>query len=185
MKKTTLILLSVSMLVLAACASDDADSTTTTEGTAETIEAMTDTTEAMEATGTIVDVAADAGNFTTLLEAAQTAGLVETLTGEGPFTVFAPTDEAFAAVDSATLEALLADPDALADVLLYHVVPGEVMAADVIDLASATTAQGSDVAISVDGDTMMVGGATVVATDIQASNGVIHVIDSVLLPPTE
>jgi uncharacterized surface protein with fasciclin (FAS1) repeats len=132
---------------------------------------------------TIVDVAAEAGTFTTLLAAAEAAGLVETLQGEGPFTVFAPTDEAFAALPEGTLDDLLADPDALADILLYHVVPGNVMAADVVGLESATTAQGSDIAITVDGDTVMVNDATVTATDIVASNGVIHVIDAVLLPP--
>jgi transforming growth factor-beta-induced protein len=191
LKKKTLILLSALMLVLAACATDDGDAadtteaaTETTEAATETTEAATDTTAAMEEMGTIVDVATEAGNFTTLLEAAQVAGLVDTLSGEGPYTVFAPTDEAFAAVDPATLDALLADPEALADVLLYHVVPGEVYAADVVTLDSATTAQGSDVSITVDGDTVMINDATVTATDIQASNGVIHVIDSVLLPPT-
>jgi uncharacterized surface protein with fasciclin (FAS1) repeats len=196
LKRKTLILMSALMLILAACATDDdatdtseaASDTTaateTTEAMTDTTEAMTDTTEAMDEMGTIVDVASEAGTFTTLLQAAEVAGLVDTLAGEGPYTVFAPSDDAFAAVDQETLDGLLADPDALADVLLYHVVPGEYMAADVVTLESATTAQGADLPITVDGDTVMVGDATVTATDIQASNGVIHVIDTVLLPPT-
>ena len=186
MKRTPLIGLAALMLVITACGTAEDDATDTTSAVTETTEAMTDdtTTDSMAELGTIVDVATEAGTFTTLLQAAETAGLVETLAGEGPYTVFAPTDEAFAAVDPATLEALLADPEALADVLLYHVVAGEVMAADVVELDSATTVQGSDVPIVVDGDTVMVGDATVVTTDIPASNGVIHVIDQVLIPPT-
>ncbi len=186
MKRTPLIGLAALMLVIAACGATEDDSTETTSAATETTEAMTDdtTTDSMAELGTIVDVATEAGTFTTLLQAAETAGLVETLAGEGPYTVFAPNDEAFAAVDPATLEALLADPEALSDVLLYHVVAGEVTAADVVELDSATTVQGSDLPIVVDGDTVMVGGATVIATDIPASNGVIHVIDQVLIPPT-
>lgn len=189
LKRKTLILLSALMLVLAACATDDGDAadttvadTETTEAATDTTEAATDTTEAMGEVGTIVDVASEAGTFATLLQAAEVAGLVDTLNGEGPYTVFAPTDEAFAAIDQETLDGLLADPEALADVLLYHVVAGEVMAADVVELDSATTVQGSDVSITVDGDAVMVNDATVTATDIAASNGVIHVIDTVLLP---
>ncbi|MCB2224329.1 MAG: fasciclin domain-containing protein [Actinobacteria bacterium] len=141
--------------------------------------------EAMEM-GDIVDTAVADGRFTTLVAAVQAAGLVDTLKGEGPFTVFAPTDEAFtAALDALglTAEELLADTDTLTDVLLYHVVPGKVMAADVAGLNSATTAQGSDLTITVDGDTVMIDGATVIIPDIETSNGVIHVIDTVLLPP--
>ncbi len=111
------------------------------------------------------------------------ADLVDTLKGEGPFTVFAPTDEAFAALPEGTVEGLLADIPALTDILLYHVVSGAVFAADVIGLESATTVQGSDIAISVaDGMVTLNGVTLVTATDIEASNGVIHVIDSVLLP---
>jgi uncharacterized surface protein with fasciclin (FAS1) repeats len=134
----------------------------------------------------IVDTAIEAGQFSTLVAAVQAAGLVETLKGEGPYTVFAPTDEAFAAALDAlglTPEELLADTETLTDILLYHVVPGAVYAADVAGLESATTAQGSDIAITIDGETVMINDATVVAADIEASNGVIHVIDSVLLPP--
>lgn len=130
----------------------------------------------------IVDTAVAAGQFETLVAAVQAAGLVDTLKGEGPFTVFAPTDEAFAKLPAGTVEALLQDKEKLAAILTYHVVPGKVMAADVVNLTSATTVNGQDVTIKVDGDMVMVNGAHVVATDIEATNGVIHVIDSVILP---
>ncbi|MDX1690722.1 MAG: fasciclin domain-containing protein, partial [Acidimicrobiia bacterium] len=106
----------------------------------------------------------------------------DTLNGEGPFTVFAPTDEAFAALPEGTLESLLEDIPALTDILLYHVVPGEVPAADVVNLESATTAQGSDVQITVEDGTVFVDGAEVIMTDIEADNGIIHVIDAVITP---
>ncbi|MGF1526508.1 MAG: fasciclin domain-containing protein [Candidatus Competibacterales bacterium] len=130
----------------------------------------------------IVDTAVAAGSFNTLVTAVQAAGLVETLKGEGPFTVFAPTDEAFAKIPEADLNALLEDKEALTNVLTYHVVAGKVMAADVVGLDAATTVQGSDIEITVEGDTVMVDNATVVQTDIETSNGVIHVIDSVIMP---
>jgi uncharacterized surface protein with fasciclin (FAS1) repeats len=130
----------------------------------------------------IVDVAAEAGSFSTLITALEAAELVEVLRGEGPFTVFAPTDEAFAKVPAADLQALLADKEALTAVLTYHVVPGRVMASDVVELSSATTVQGHDVEITVDMGEVKIDNATVTATDIQASNGVIHVIDAVILP---
>jgi uncharacterized surface protein with fasciclin (FAS1) repeats len=130
----------------------------------------------------IVDVAAEAGAFTTLLAAAEAAGLVDVLRSEGPFTVFAPTDEAFAALPEGTVESLLENPDALRDILLYHVVPGKVMAADVMKLDRAETAQGSWVTISTDGETVRINDASVVTADVEASNGVIHVIDAVILP---
>ncbi len=130
----------------------------------------------------IVDTAVAAGSFNTLVQAVEAAGLVDTLKGEGPFTVFAPTDEAFAKVPEDTLNALLADQEALTSVLTYHVVAGKVMAADVVGLESAETVQGQSITITVDGDTVMVDEATVVQTDIETSNGVIHVIDSVILP---
>jgi uncharacterized surface protein with fasciclin (FAS1) repeats len=133
----------------------------------------------------IVDTAIEAGSFTTLVAAVQAAGLVDALKGEGPFTVFAPTDEAFAKVPAETLEALLADPEALAQVLLYHVVPGKVMAGDLSDGLSAETLQGAPVAFSLMADGAKVNDANIVATDIETSNGVIHVIDSVILPPAE
>ena len=130
----------------------------------------------------IVDTAIAAGSFDTLVTAVQAAGLVETLKGDGPFTVFAPTDEAFAAIPEADLEALLADKEQLTAVLTYHVVAGKVMAADVVELDSATTVQGSDVDIMVSDGGVMVDGANVVTTDIETSNGVIHVIDAVITP---
>lgn len=129
----------------------------------------------------IVDTAVAAGNFGTLVTAVQAADLVDTLKGEGPFTVFAPTDEAFAKIPAADLEALLADKEALTRVLTYHVVPGKVMAADVVNLESAATVEGSEIAISTTGG-VKVNEATVVQTDIEASNGVIHVIDMVIMP---
>jgi len=130
----------------------------------------------------IVDTAVAAGSFNTLVTAVQAAGLVETLKGEGPFTVFAPTDEAFAAIPRADLEALLADKEKLTAVLTYHVVPGKVMAADVVGLNSATTVQGSDIDIEAGNGGVKVDGANVVTTDIETSNGVIHVIDAVIMP---
>ena len=130
----------------------------------------------------IVDTAVAAGDFNTLVTAVKAAGLVETLKGEGPFTVFAPTDAAFAKVPTDTLNALLADKAALANVLTYHVVAGKVMAADVVKLTSAVTVQGQAVSIEVTDGKVYVDGAQVVTTDIKASNGVIHVIDTVILP---
>ncbi len=130
----------------------------------------------------IVDTAVAAGDFNTLVTAVKAAGLVETLKGEGPFTVFAPTDAAFAKVPTDTLNALLADKAALANVLTYHVVAGKVMAADVVKLTSAVTVQGQAVSIEVKDGKVYVDGTQVVTTDIKASNGVIHVIDAVILP---
>jgi len=130
----------------------------------------------------IVDTAVAAGSFTTLATALQAAGLVDTPKGDGPFTVFPPTDAAFAKLPAGTLEALLADPAKLRAVLTYHVVPGRVTAADVATLSSAATVQGAPIAI----DTSMgirVNDAHVTQADVMASNGVIHVIDTVLLPP--
>ena len=137
------------------------------------------------ALGDIVATADGAGTFTTLLAAAKAAGLVETLQGEGPFTVFAPTDEAFAALPEGTLDSLLADPEALKKILLYHVVSGSVKAADVVNLTSAPSVEGSPIAIAVkDGMVYLNDAAKVTATDIMAANGVIHVIDQVILPPS-
>jgi uncharacterized surface protein with fasciclin (FAS1) repeats len=110
------------------------------------------------------------------------AGLVETLSGEGPFTVFAPTDEAFAKIPAETLEALLADKEALTAVLTYHVVPGKVFARDVVGLSSAGTVNGQEIMIKTWDEKVMINDATITATDIEASNGVIHVIDQVILP---
>ena len=135
----------------------------------------------------IVDTAVEAGSFSTLVSAVQAAGLEETLRGEGPYTVFAPTDDAFAAVPKATLAALLADPEgALTDVLTYHVVAGKVMSTDLSDGMQAETVNGQPLDITVGDDgTVMVNGATVVTADIETANGVIHVIDTVLVPPSE
>lgn len=135
---------------------------------------------------TIVDVAVADGRFTTLVAAVQAAGLVETLSGEGPFTVFAPTDEAFAALPAGTVESLLLpeNKQQLTDILTYHVVSGKVMAADVVNLTSAPTVLGKDITITVkDGKVFLNDTVQVIITDVEASNGVIHVIDAVLLPP--
>lgn len=129
----------------------------------------------------IVDTAVAAGNFTTLAKALQVAGLVETLKGAGPFTVFAPTDEAFAKLPAGTLDALLKDKAKLTAVLTYHVVAGKVMAADVVKLKEAKTVQGQSIKIDTTKG-VKVDNANVVKTDIVCSNGVIHVIDSVILP---
>ena len=129
----------------------------------------------------IVDTAVQAGSFNTLVTAIKAAGLVDTLKGQGPFTVFAPTDEAFAKVPADALNGLLADKDALRKVLLYHVVAGKVTADQVVKINSAATAQGSNVMINASNG-VMVNNAKVVKADIMTSNGVIHVIDTVLMP---
>ena len=131
----------------------------------------------------IVDTAVEAGSFTTLVAAVQAAGLVETLKGDGPFTVFAPTDDAFAALPAGTVEELLKpeNKDLLTSILTYHVVPGKVMSTDLSDGMTAATAQGSDVTIKTMGG-VTVDGANVVTADIETANGVIHVIDQVIQP---
>lgn len=137
-----------------------------------------------KATKDIVDTAVSAGSFNTLATALTAAGLVETLKGKGPFTVFAPTDAAFAKLPAGTVENLLKPENKaqLTGILTYHVVPGAVKAADVVKLTEAKTVQGQSVTISVKDGKVSVDGANVTATDIAASNGVIHVIDSVILP---
>ena len=136
------------------------------------------------ATKDIVDTATAAGSFKTLLTAATTAGLVDTLKGAGPYTVFAPTDEAFAKLPAGTVEGLLKDPEALKKILLYHVVSGKVTSDQVVKLTSADSVAGPAIRISVkDGSVYLNDTVKVVTTDIEASNGVIHVIDGVLLPP--
>lgn len=132
----------------------------------------------------IVDVAAENGSFTTLVAAVKAAGLVETLKGDGPFTVFAPTDEAFAALPEGTVDMLLKpeNKDKLVAVLTYHVVPGKIMATEVMKLNSAETVQGEAVMIAIDDGNVMINNAKVGMPDVEASNGVIHVIDKVLLP---
>ena len=192
----TLIVLLILSLVLVACGGSEAVTEPTAEPTTEaapTEEAMAEEPtaepmeeESMEEMNSIVDIAVADGRFTTLVTAVEAAGLAETLSGEGSFTVFAPTDDAFAALPEGTLDSLLADPEgALTDVLLYHVVDGAVMAETVVTLESATTLQGEDVAITVaDGNVFLNETTQVIITDIEASNGVIHVIDTVLLPPS-
>jgi uncharacterized surface protein with fasciclin (FAS1) repeats len=133
----------------------------------------------------IVDTAVAAGNFKTLAKALTEAGLIDTLKGPGPFTVFAPTDEAFAKLPPGTVEGLLKDKDKLKAVLTYHVVSGKVMAADVSKLSTAKTVQGADVAVKASGGNVMINDAKVVKADIACKNGVIHVVDTVLLPPAK
>ncbi len=130
----------------------------------------------------IVSTAVAAGNFNTLVAAVKAAGLVETLQGKGPFTVFAPTDAAFAKLPAGTVESLLQNPTQLAKVLTYHVVPGTLRAAEVMKTREASTVQGQKVTFSKSGDHVQVNGARIVSADLLASNGVIHVIDSVILP---
>lgn len=138
-------------------------------------------------TGTIAEIAAESGDFNTLVAALDAADLVETLNGPGPFTVFAPTDSAFAKLPAGTVEGLLADTAQLTSVLTYHVVPGKVMASDIVETngAQPATVNGQKVDVVVRDGMVYVNGARVVTADIVASNGVIHVVDAVLLPPAE
>jgi uncharacterized surface protein with fasciclin (FAS1) repeats len=182
----------VAVAFLAAACSDDSDDgstgTTQTDAVESTGDAGTGTDDAADAD--IVDTAVAAGDFDTLVAAVQAAGLEETLRGEGPYTVFAPTDAAFDALPAGTVDALLADPDALAAILTYHVVEGEVLAADVagLDGQQVTTVNGATFTVQVadDGSVTLTDAAgntvNVTQTDITTSNGVIHVIDGVLLP---
>ena len=186
MKRFTVIpmLLIVTALILAACApSAPAEAPAEAPAQPEPQPTAISEPEPMD----IVDIAIADGRFDTLVAAVQAAGLVDTLKGEGPFTVFAPTDDAFAALPDGTLDSLLLpeNKQALTDILLYHVVSGKVMAADVVGLESATTVLGKDVAIKVDMGNVYINDAKVIITDIETSNGVIHVIDSVILPPSE
>jgi uncharacterized surface protein with fasciclin (FAS1) repeats len=132
----------------------------------------------------IVDTAVAAGSFTTLVKAVQAAGLVDTLKGPGPFTVFAPTDEAFAKLPPGALDKLIANPAQLKAVLTYHVIAGKVMAADVKTM-KAKTVQGSEASLAVNGSSVTIDKANVVKTDIECSNGVIHVIDTVIMPKSK
>jgi len=141
-------------------------------------------TEEIAMPGDIVEIASADGRFTTLVTAIEAAGLVETLKGEGPFTVFAPTDSAFAKLPPGTVDALLQDLPKLKDILLYHVVPGKLMAAMVANLATTATVLGPEVTVKVTPEGLvLINDATVVITDIMAKNGIIHVIDRVLIPP--
>ena len=175
--KTVFTSLVVAVLLLSSCGSDTQDAVPPEEEEAASEEVV----------GDIIDVAVSAGQFPTLVAAVQAAGLVETLKGEGPFTVFAPTEEAFANALAAlglTAEQLLADTDTLTAVLTYHVIPGTVMSSDLIganDLNVATV-NGAEVVVNEDMGTVSINSATVVTADIETSNGVIHVINEVLLP---
>lgn len=171
------------LALLAAGCSDDSDTADSTTTDAPTTTEVADTTEAPESAGTIVEVAASNPDFSTLVDLVGKAGLAEALSGEGPFTVFAPTNDAFAKVDAATLEALAADPTGdLADVLKLHVVSGKILAADAVkaDGTSIETLNGGKLKVEVVDGEVIVGGAKVVTPDVAASNGVIHVLDSVI-----
>jgi len=174
MKRSVFIVLTALTIIVAACS---------------TAASPAPATPAPAASAALVDIVATAdgaGTFKTLLAAATAADLVDTLKGPGPFTVFAPTDAAFAALPAGTLDTLLADPAALKEILLYHVVSGKVTADQVVKLTSADSVEGSPIAIAVkDGKVYLNDAAQVTATDIMASNGIIHVIDQVILPPTE
>jgi len=202
MKRTIAVTGAIGLAVfMGACGTDDngdttmADETTTAEMTTEETTTDDTTTEetdaAAEAEGDIVDTANAAGDFTTLTQAIEAAGLTETLKGPGPFTVFAPTDEAFEALPEGTLDELLADPTGdLAQILQYHVIEGEVPAADVLEMDGQTVAtlQGGELTVEVEGENVALvdGNGTrinVVQTDVDATNGVIHVLDGVLMPP--
>jgi transforming growth factor-beta-induced protein len=178
-KRTILLSVAAVALVVSACST----AASPTPAPATPAPATPEPSMAAEV-GDIADVAAGAGSFTTLLAAAEAAGLVDTLKSEGPFTVFAPTDEAFAALPAGTVEGLLEDPEALKQILLYHVVQGKVTADQVVSLTSADSVAGPAIKIAVvDGKVMLNDSATVVTPDVMASNGVIHVIDQVILPP--
>ena len=185
MKKTIVLpIVLVIALALGACAPLAAEEPVVVPEVEEVVEEVKEVVEEV-APQTIVDIAVADGRFMTLATALQAAGLVETLQGEGPFTVFAPTDEAFAKLPAGTIESLLADIPALSEILLYHVVPGAVKAEQVVTLSSAETAAELPVAIKVVDGKVFVNQAEVIITDIEASNGIIHVIDSVILPPAD
>ena len=191
MKRSIALLVPALAIAIAACssaASPSAAPTTAPTATAAPTTAaspsIAPSASAAAMAKDIVETATEAGSFKTLLTAVKAAGLVETLQGKGPFTVFAPTDAAFAALPAGTLDGLLKDPAALKKVLLYHVVSGSVTADKVVGLSSATSVEGAPIAIAVkDGTVYLNDSAKVVTPDVMASNGVIHVIDKVLLPP--
>ena len=174
MKKSMIAFAAASVLLLSACGSDGSSSDTTV--------AASDSTEMAKEAGTIVEVAQSNDDFSTLVQAVVAAGLAETLSGEGPFTVFAPTNAAFEALPAGLLEKLLLpeNKETLVKILTYHVVPSKVMAADVM-AGDVTTVEGSTFEISTEGG-VKVNTSNVTATDVAASNGVIHVIDAVLVP---
>jgi uncharacterized surface protein with fasciclin (FAS1) repeats len=182
MKKVLIPSIMVAVLAIAGCAAEAPveEEVVTEEVVEETPEAPVEE----EAAGDIVAVASGAGSFTTLVAAIEAAGLVETLQGVGPFTVFAPTDEAFAALPAGLLDALLLEEnrEILVQILTYHVVSGTVLAADVTE-GDVASVEGSAISITVGDGVVLNGTANVTATDVVASNGVIHVIDAVILPP--
>jgi len=175
------------LVVLSACGSDSNDEAVTTDAPAtETTDAMTDTTEAMtDEPGTIVDVAVANGSFNTLVAAVTAADLVDTLSSEGPFTVFAPTDDAFAALPEGLVDCLLLEEnvDALSAILTYHVVSGEVFSTDLTE-GPVATVQGEEIAVSLTDGVVLNDSASVIIADVAASNGVIHAIDGVIVPPS-
>jgi len=191
MKRSIALLVPALAIALAACSTAASPSAppaaTATPSAAPTMSAAPSSAPSASAAAMpmdIVQTATEAGSFATLLTAVKAAGLVETLEGPGPFTVFAPTDEAFAALPAGTLDGLLKDPAALKKVLLYHVVSGAVTADQVVGLTSADSVEGSPIAIAVkDGSVYLNDSAKVVTADVMTSNGVIHVIDKVILPP--
>lgn len=177
------VLAGLALVSLAACGgapADDAAATTDSTTMAPAVDSAT------PAPVDIVETALGAGSFATLAQALTAAGLVETLKGPGPFTVFAPTDDAFAKIPPADLQALLADKEALTKVLTYHVVAGNVPSTQVVGMTSATSVEGSAITIAVvDGKVVLNGSSNVIKTDVAASNGVIHVIDAVIMPPKQ
>ncbi len=182
-----LVLVAASLLAVA-CGDDESSSSDSSDDTAETEsdDAMEEDDAMMEESDeTITDLAVGNPDLSTLVTAVTAAGLAETLSGPGPFTVFAPNNAAFEKVDKATLDGLLA-PEAKADLtalLTYHVVPSAAMAGELTDGQELTTVNGATLKVSIDGDTVKIGDATVVTADVKASNGVVHVIDTVLMPP--
>lgn len=172
----------VAALTLAACGSSDNEASSAATSSPATTSASSPAASTPAAAGTIVDVASANPDFSTLVAAVKAAGLVETLNGPGPFTVFAPTNEAFAALPAGVLDKLLlpANKETLTKILTYHVLPAEVMAADVT-AGKVATVEGTELTITTEGG-VKVDTATVTATDVDASNGVIHVIDKVLVP---
>ena len=176
-----LTVLALIVATLVACSDDTANEEEMVVETYTTTEAV----QAEEESKTIVDIAVEDGRFTTLVAALQAADLDTVLSEDGPFTVFAPTDDAFAKLPEGTVESLLETIPELKNILLYHVVSGNVLAADVVSLESAETLQGQNISISVTGDVVKINDSQVIITDIQGSNGTIHVIDTVLLPEAE
>jgi uncharacterized surface protein with fasciclin (FAS1) repeats len=184
MKKLTIAAVAVAAaLTLAACSSSTDDTAATPAASESAAAAEPSMASEAPMAGDIIEVASTTDGFATLTAAVTAAGLVETLQGEGPFTVFAPTDEAFAALPAGVLDALLLpeNKDALTKILTYHVVAGKVMAADVTD-GDVPTVEGQTVTLST-ADGVTVNGAKVIQADVETSNGVIHAIDAVILPP--